>query len=105
MKTNFTHKKITNSSKSRSKITKLSPSLSLKPKKKEALCSLLLLVSPFPLSLIQPSTQFKTVQWTLRKQHHNMYISQQVIVQYDIFAWFIVNHIQKNKREKKKKKD
>ena len=36
-------------------------SLSLKPKKKEALCSLSLLVSPFPLSLIQPSTQYKTV--------------------------------------------
>ena len=90
--------KITNSRKSRSKITNLF--LSLKPKKKEALCSLLCQVSPFPLSLIQSSTQYKTIQWTIRKQHHNTYISQQVIVQSDIIARFIVKHIQKKKKKK-----
>ena len=59
-------------------------------------------MSPFPLSLIQPSTRYKTVQWTLRKQYHNTYISQEVIVQSDIIAWFIVNHTQEKQRGKKK---
>ena len=65
---------------------------------------MLLQVSPFPLSLIQSSTQYKTIQWTLRKQHHNIYISQQVIVQSDIIAQFVVKHIPKKKKKKEEEK-
>ena len=56
-----------------------------------------------PFSSIFDSTKY-TIQnciVTLRKQHHNTYISQEVIVQSDIIAWFIVNHIQKIKIKKK----
>ena len=58
-----------------------------------------------PFSSIFDSTKY-TIQnciVTLRKQHHNTYISQEVIVQSDIIDWFIVNHMQKKTKGEKKK--